>query len=153
MEHSWAWQYIGPWNYWCSDFWKEVNQIQYLKIDSLFSLQLFVRHVSGAYHFGLRAFAFPEFYGRKVLLLFLIATSCLLHRKIPGQWEFWSILHPLALHVLVCLFHFLYSECCLVAHVLEAFSTRAGYTYSYYLVTRESNSSLKARLNIFCCRD
>lgn len=119
----------------------------------MFSLQLLVRHVSSAYCFGLKAFAYPEFYGRKVRLLFLTATGFLLHRNIPGQWVFWSILGPVALHVLVCLFHFLYNECWLVAHVLNVFSIHAGFSYSHCLVTLKSNTSKEARLNIFCCRD
>lgn len=101
---------------------------------------------------SLWAFVCPEFYGSKVLLLLLTAAGCLLHRKIPGQWVFWSILHPVALHILVCLFHFLYDECCLLAHLLKVFPVHASFSYSHYLVTHEGNTSKEVSLNIFCFR-
>lgn len=53
--------------------------------------------------------------------------------------------HP-GLHVLVCLFHFLCNECCLVAHVLKVFSIHTGFSYSYQFVTHEGNTFKEARL-------
>lgn len=77
----------------------------------LSTFQWLVRHISDAYHPGLWAFASPEFYVRKVLLLFLTTASCLLNRKAPRQWVFWGIQDTVALYILVCLFHFLCNEC------------------------------------------
>lgn len=60
----------------------------------LSSFQWLVRHISGAYHLGIWAFTWPEFYGRKGLLLFL-TRSYLLRRKTPRQsvfsvfWTHW----------------------------------------------------------------
>jgi len=112
----------------------------------LLSFQWLVRCVSGAYHLGLWAFTCPEFYGRKVLLLFLTIRSCLLHRKTHRHCFFSSILDTLALHILVCLFHLLSNECCLIADILKVFSIHTSLSYSYLFVTLEGNTFKEVRL-------
>lgn len=110
----------------------------------LSSFQWLVRHIYGAYHLGLWAFTWPQFYGRKFFLLFLTTRSCLLHRKTPRHWVFsvfWT--HWFYIFLYVCYSSYVMDAALLL--MFWSFSPFIG-SYSYQFVTHEGNTFKQASL-------
>lgn len=120
---TWGCQHVWPWCCWFSDFWKVVEQTQYLD-----RIPVHYHPFSGLW--GTFLVLVTLGFGLPHALCFMVEkcfyyswqqqVSCYTG-KCPGNGFFEYSGHP-GLHVLLCLFHFLCNECCLVAHVLKVFS-------------------------------